>query len=126
MGINSKPIEQHCIRVGLPLVVVSFVLAVQTYAVVSSQGLTIHPYFAIHERHYGWTGVKGVRLVRSFKAPNGNIRRDRPYFIVEMTDGFSLNFHSSIFETPLADQGQLANFVAEHAHSHIEVEDPYS
>lgn len=122
-GINSQRLWTHMIFVGAPLIVVSTMLVFQSYATVDSQGFTIHPYFAMHERHYGWADVNRVRLVQSFRAPNGAIRRDRPYYIVEFGDGFGLNFHRSVLEIPFAEQRRLATFVAEHAHHNVEVDD---
>jgi hypothetical protein len=126
MRINSKRLSKHLVYVIAPVVVVSVVLAIQTYAVVDSKGFTIHPFFATHERHYGWTDISRVRLIKSFKAPNGNIIRDRPYYVIETADGFSLNFHKTILEIPFRDQNRLAGFVADHALLRdIQVEDPF-
>jgi hypothetical protein len=125
LGINSHRVTQHLVYVAVPLIVGSVMLAFQTYATAGTQGLTIHPYFAIHERYYGWADVNRVTLVRSFSAPNGSIRRDRPYYIVEMADGFQLNFHRTLLEIPIPDQRRLAAFVAEHAHRNVDVDDPH-
>jgi hypothetical protein len=125
LGINSQRLGQHLVYVAVPLIVLSVLLAFQNYATASTQGLTIHPYFAIHERHYRWADVKRITFVRSFRAPNGSIRRDRPYYIVEMSDGFQLNFHETLLEIPIADQRRLTSFVAENSHSSVDVENPY-
>jgi hypothetical protein len=125
MGINSQRLWKHMVYLGVPIVVVSVLLTFQTYATVDSQGLTIHPYFAIYERHYGWADVTRIGLVKSFTAPNGTIRRDRPYYTLEMADGTQLDFHRTALEIPFADQRRLATFVAEHARRDIEVDDRY-
>jgi hypothetical protein len=122
-GINSQFMMLHMTYVGVPLIVASVMLAFQTYATAGAQGLTIHPYFAIHERYYSWADVNKITLVRSFRAPNGVVRRDRPYYIVKMRDGFQLNFHRTILETSIADQRRFAAFIAVNSHRSVDVED---
>jgi hypothetical protein len=124
-GINSKRLFRHLVIFGITLIVASVLLAFQTYATASAEGLTIHPYFAIHEREYGWSDISRITFVKSFSAPNGSVRRDRPYYVVEMTDGYRLNFHSTLLEVPLRDQRRLAVFLAEHSHHDVDVEDPF-
>jgi hypothetical protein len=124
-GINSKRLFRDLVIIGVTLIVASVLLAFQTYATASAEGLTIHPYFAIHEREYGWSDISRITLVKSFSAPNGSVRRDRPYYVVEMTDGYRLNFHSTLLEVPFRDQRRLAVFLAEHAHHDVDVEDPF-
>ena len=124
-GINSKRVFRHLVIIGVTLIVASVLLAFQTYATVSAEGLVIHPYFAIHKREYGWSDINRITLVKSFSAPNGSVRRDRPYYVVEMTDGYQLNFHSTLLEVPLRDQRRLVVFLAEHSHHEVDVEDPF-
>jgi hypothetical protein len=123
--INGKRVFQHQVFVLAPLIIVAVALAFQNYALVSEHGLVIHPYFAMHERTYGWEDVKRIAFTRSFKAPSGKVRRDRPYYVLEMADGYQLNFHRTLLEIPLPDQTRLATFVAEHAHLSVETDDPY-
>jgi hypothetical protein len=124
-GINSKRLFRHLVIVGVTLIISSVILAFQTYATASEKGLIIHPYFAIHEREYGWPDISRITFVKSFSAPNGSVRRDRPYYVLEMADGYRLNFHSTLLEVPLRDQRRLAAFLAEHSHRDVAVEDPF-
>ncbi len=89
------------------LIVVSVTLALQTYLIANAKGLVIHPYFAVHERSYPWDGVQRIVLVKSFRAPNGAVRRDLPYYVLEMADGFQFNFHRTLLELPLPYQRPL-------------------
>jgi hypothetical protein len=124
-GINSKRLFRHLVIIGVTLIVASVLLAFQTYATASPEGFIIHPCFAIHEREYGWSDIGRITLIKSFRAPNGSVRRDRPYYVVDMTDGYRLNFHSTLLEVPLRDQRRLAVFLAEHSHHDVDVEDPF-
>jgi hypothetical protein len=45
--------------------------------------------------------------------------------IIFMTDGYRLNFHSTLLEIPVRDQQQLVVFLAEHSHHEVNVEDPF-
>lgn len=124
-GINSNRLCRHLVYVMVPLVVASVLLGFQTYATANAKGLVIHPYFALRERSYGWTDVQRIALVKSFRAPNGTIRRDRQYYVITMMGGVQLNFHKSILEIPFSDQRRLAAFVADHSHVQVEINDPY-
>ncbi len=124
-GINSALLMRHINYMAIPLIVVSVALALQTYAIANNRGLVIHPYFALRERSYGWSDVQRVVLVASFRAPDGTIHRDRQYFLLQMTDGFRLNFHRTLLEIPLSEQRRLAAFVAGHGNVQIETDDPY-
>jgi len=123
--INSAKVLRHMTFVLVPAIVVSVVLGFQTYAVATDWNLVFHPYFSIMERTYGWNEIYKVALVKSFRAPNGNLRRDRPFYSVHMTDGGELNFHRTLLEIPIKDQEAFASFVAAHAHVIVEIEDPF-
>lgn len=124
-GIDSKRVFRHVVYVAVPLIVVSVTLALQTYLIANAKGLVIHPYFAVHERSYPWDGVQRIVLVKSFRAPNGAVRRDLPYYVLEMADGFQFNFHRTLLELPLPYQSRFAAFVAEHCRRVIEIDDPF-
>jgi hypothetical protein len=113
------------VYVAIPLIALSVILAFQTYVTANARGLVIHPYFALRERSYGWADVQRISLVKSFRAPNGTIRRDRQYYVLDVTGGFQLNFHRTLLEIPLSQQARFIAFVANHSHVRVDVDDPY-
>jgi hypothetical protein len=123
--IDSKRVFRHMVYVLVPLIFASVVLAFQNYAIARVEDFVIHPYFAVSARSYGWGDVKRIALVMSFRVPNGNIRRDLPYCLVEMADGFQLNFHDTLLAMPFPEQRRFAAFVAERANRPVEIDDPY-
>jgi hypothetical protein len=113
------------VYVAVPFIAVSVMLAFQTYATASLHRFVIHPFFALRARTYVWTDVQRIILVKSYRAPNGHIRRDLPHYIIVMTDGWELNFHRTLLELPWTEQIRFAAFVEERSHRPVETEDPY-
>lgn len=124
-GLDSERVFRHMVYVLAPLLIGSVLPVFQTYATADAQSFVLHPYFALRERSYGWDEVKSITLVKSFKAPNGNIRRDRPHFVIRMEDGFEFNFHNTLLEIPYSRQERFITFAAAHAHRSVEIDDPY-
>jgi hypothetical protein len=48
--------------------------------------LIVHPFFALHARHYPFSDVTGIVTAPKFVAPNGRIRHERD-FVVHFTGG---------------------------------------
>lgn len=125
LGVNGSRLFKHQVYVFVPLMIISVALGLQNYVTVTEQSLVFHPYFALHARTYHWDDIRRIVLIRSFKAPNGQIRRNLPYYILELNDGVELNFHRSLLKISISEQTRLASFVATHAGRSVEINDPY-
>lgn len=123
--MDTKKAFTHLLYVVVPVLVVAVTLALNEYAVLRKDRFIIHPFFAIQERSYHWSDVGRILLVTSFKAPNGNIIRNKPHYVIEMFDGFTLNFHSTLLEVPFPKQEKIASFVAAQSGHTIVLDDPY-
>lgn len=111
-GINSALVFRHMAFVIVPVLLIGVALSYQCYAVVNRDRFVLHPYFDIREHSYKWNEITEIKRVNAFSAPNGNIVRNRPYFIIGMADGNTLNFHDSLLEIPFAEQEKLASFIS--------------
>ncbi len=122
--MNSTAMFRHMAYVGTVLIVLSVLLAWRAYAVVTPDGMVVHPYFALHARSYHWLDVRRITLVKSFTTPNGSVHH-RAYYRIETADGGGINFRQSVLEAPFPKQRELAKYIAAHAGMGIDIEDPF-
>lgn len=123
--MDTKKVFTHLLYVVVPVLVVAVTLALNEHVVLRKDRFIIHPFFAIQDRSYHWSDVERILLVKSFRAPNGNIIRNKPHYAIEMFDGFTLNFHSTLLEVSFPNQEKIASFVVTQSGRIIVLDDPY-
>ena len=124
LGVNSWKLLRHMAYVIVPLCVIFTALTLDSYVRITESKIGINPFFGIGEKEYSFEDVRNLKLVKSFKAPNGNIVY-RPYFVISFADGTEFNFHKTLFDTNIKEQERIAVFISHKSNRTIQVDDPY-
>lgn len=124
IGFNALKLFRAMAWVMVPLCIIFTFLSLDSYVRVTESGIGVNSFFGVGERGYSFDEIEQIKLVKSFKAPNGNIVR-RPYFIFAFTDGDEINFHRTIHELSLKEQEEIARYLSSRSGRGIIVNDPY-
>ena len=108
----------------IPICVAFAFLSFDSYARVTSSSFIVNRFFSFGEVEYTFDKIRRIELTKSFKAPNGNIKRT-PYYSIEFVDNTSYDFHWSLHDLDFGQQQEVAEYVSSLAGNEIMVVDPY-
>lgn len=123
-GVNSWKLLRYMAYVAVPVCVIFTFLTLDSYVRVTESRIGVNSFFGVGEREYTFKEVEFLKLVKSFKAPNGNIVY-KPHFIIGFADGSEFNFHRTLHETSIKEQEGITRFVSYKSKQRIQVDDLY-
>jgi len=95
-----------------PIIAVALLFSWLNYAVITEDRIIVNLTFELTEKNYSFDQISALELVRSFRAPNGNINRANPYIVIRFTDGSSLDFHSFLHNATIQTQVDILKMVS--------------
>jgi NADH:ubiquinone oxidoreductase subunit 5 (subunit L)/multisubunit Na+/H+ antiporter MnhA subunit len=123
-GINSWKLLRYMAYVAAPVCVIFTLLTLDSYMKITESKVIVNPFFGVGEKEYYFENVETLKLVKSFKAPNGNIVNE-PYFVIGFADGTEFNFHRTLHEIGIKEQDKMVSFISYKSNKGIQIDDPY-
>jgi hypothetical protein len=123
-GIDTWKLLRYMAYVAVPLCVISAFLLLDSYVRVTESKIGVNSFFGVGEKEYAYDEVAHLRLVKSFKAPKGNIVR-KPYFVIGFSDGAEYSFKRTQHETGLQEQKEIVHFISGRTKKDVQIDDPY-
>jgi hypothetical protein len=80
------------VSIGIPFIFAFFFLFANQYVKVTSTEFIVNKLSNFNEVRYLLSNIKKIEWVESFKAPNGNVVTDRPYFQITFENGYVWSF----------------------------------
>jgi hypothetical protein len=88
IGFDADKVYKRFQALGIPVTLVLFLLTVDFYARVTQDNFIINEFSSLSEKIYAVKEIQKIELIKSFKAPNGKIRRDIQHHQVIFNDGY--------------------------------------
>lgn len=123
-GVDSWKLLRYMGYVFIPVCLAFTFLAFDSYVRVTSSSFIVNRFFSVGEVEYSFREIEAVELIKSFRAPNGNIVR-RSHYIIGFSDGTHYNFHKSMNDLDFGQQEQVAEYVSQMSSLNITIVDPY-
>lgn len=124
LGVNSWKLLRYMGYVVIPICLIFTFLSLDSYARVTNSSFIVNRFFSVGEAEYGFGEIEAIQLIKSRKAPNGNIVR-KPHYSIEFVDNTSYNFHKSLHDLSFEQQTEIVNYISGIASIEISVIDPY-
>src|SRR5499433_1064916 len=86
VGFDSQKVVGLMAMIVGPVALIFSLLAMNCYTKFSGGEITINRFLGVGEISYQYSRISGIKSVRYFKAPNGDIK-ERPYFSIEFDGG---------------------------------------
>ena|GEM_PF-3204110 len=86
VGFDSQKVVRLMAMIVGPVALIFSLLAMNCYTKFSGGEITINRFLGVGEISYQYSRISGIKSVRYFKAPNGDIK-ERPYFSIEFDGG---------------------------------------
>ncbi|MDX1933564.1 MAG: hypothetical protein SFU56_13230 [Capsulimonadales bacterium] len=123
-GLDMRKVGKGLMISLLIVVAITLPLTLDSYTVVSEQGIALNRYASLGVTRYPWKEVTAVTNVVSFRAPNGRPVRN-PSFKVTFANGDVWDMFRSVAAPPKERQAEVAAFIARKSGRSIVIEDPF-
>ena len=123
-GLNSWKLLRYMAYVIIPICFAFTFLSLDTYSRVTNSSFIVNRFLSVGEAEYTFSDIKKIELVKSFKAPNGNIVR-KPYYSIEFADNTSYNFHKSMHNLNFDQQKEIIEYISGVTNREVSIVDPY-
>jgi hypothetical protein len=121
---DASKATKRMIMVFVTVPVAFILFSFDSYARVTEQEFVANRFWGIGEKTYSFDDIEHLELVKSSKAPNGNIVYNK-YFIIAFNDGSKYNFHWAMHDLSYEKQREIVNFLSQKTAIDIHITDPY-
>ena len=99
-------------------------MALDTYTRVTDNTFVVNPFFGVGEKVYPFQKIRGIELIKSFRAPDGDVIRNW-HQVLKFRDGSEYNYRKSRGDFTIDRQQQLVDYITRTGELKTSVEDPY-
>lgn len=122
--VNSWKLVRYMAYIMVPICILFTTMAFNNYVRVNNEYFIVNEFFSFSEKKYKFDEVKNIELVKSFKAPNGDVVRN-PYYVIYFNDDNYYNFHKTLQDLDLSQQKDICDYLVEQIGLDIKIIDPY-